>query len=105
MSTLGDIVSLLEKIPIWKRLKTLPEQFDALYARVVVLEREIAKRPSLEQCPICNVGTLKVTSVHSHPKRMLGDAGVQEKTFKCDNSACGHTENRIHDPAGRLGKK
>jgi|NGEPerStandDraft_6_1074524.scaffolds.fasta_scaffold21736_3 hypothetical protein len=103
MSTLGDIVSLLEKIPIWKRLKTLPEQFDALQARVAVLESEIAKRPSLEQCPICNSGNLKVTAVSPHPT--LGSVGVQERLMTCDNPACGHKEKRLHDPVGRMGKK
>ena len=41
MSTIGDIVSLLEKIPIWKRLKALPDEFDALKAKVAALESEL----------------------------------------------------------------
>jgi hypothetical protein len=99
MSAIGDIAALLEKIPIWKRLTALPAQFDALQARVVALESEIAKRPSLESCPICNSGNLRVTHVRAHPT--LGAVGVQERTMKCDNPACGHTENRIHDPVGK----
>ena len=79
------------------------DRFDALQARVVALESEIAKRPSLESCPICNSGNLKVTDVHAHPT--LGAVGVQERTMKCDNPACGHTEKRIHDPVGHIGKK
>jgi len=98
MSTIGDIASLLEKIPIWKRLKGLPEQFDALQARVAALVSEIAKRPSLEQCPICGTGQLKVTHVGPHP--VMGDMGLQERTLKCDNEKCGHTEKRMHDPMG-----
>lgn len=98
MSAIGDIASLLEKIPIWKRLKALPEQFDALQVRVAALENEIAKRPSLEECPICGTGKLKVTHVGPHPR--MGAVGLQERTLKCDNPSCAHTERRMHDPMG-----
>jgi hypothetical protein len=102
MSTIGDLTKLLEQIPIWKRINALPAQIDALAARVSSLEEELTKRPSLEQCPICGAGNMKVTSVHEHPT--LGDVGIQERTLKCDNAACNHTERRIHDPMGRMGK-
>ena len=70
--------------------------------RITELEEKIARILSGDTCPICNTGRLKVISVHSHP--LLGPAGVQEKTLKCDN--CPHREMRIHDPDGRLkGKK
>ena len=103
MSTLGDIVSLLEKIPIWRRLKALPDEFDALKERVAALEIEIKKRPSLESCPICETGHLKVTKVTPHGH--LGDLGIQNRFYKCDNPNCAHTETRIHDPSGRMGKR
>jgi hypothetical protein len=103
MSAIGDITKILEKIPLWKRLGELPAQVDAIQARVTALEEELKKRPPLEKCPICSSGDMKVTAVHPHPQ--LGAVGVQERTLRCDNSACGHTEKRIHDPAGRLGKK
>jgi hypothetical protein len=103
MSAIGDITKILEKIPLWKRLGELPEQVDALQARVAALEAELQKRPSLERCPICSAGDLKVTSVNPHPT--LGAVGIQERTMRCDNADCGHTEKRIHDPVGRMGKK
>jgi hypothetical protein len=102
MSAIGDITNLLEKIPLWKRLGALPEQVAALQARVSALEVDLQKRPSLERCPICSAGDLKVTGVNPHPS--LGAVGIQERTMRCDNAACGHTEKRIHDPAGRMGK-
>ncbi|MBZ9710475.1 hypothetical protein LB543_27635 [Mesorhizobium sp. ESP7-2] len=61
------------------------------------LEDQIATLTSGEGCPICNTGKLKVVSVHAHP--ILGPAGVQEKTLKCDN--CTHLERRIIEPDGR----
>lgn len=98
MSALGDIAAILEKIPVWKRLKVLPEQVDALQLRVAALEAEIAKRPSLEACPICSVGHLKVSHVGPHPT--MGAVGLQERTLKCDDPSCGHIEKRMHDPMG-----
>ena len=103
MSALGDLNTLLEQIPFWKRIKALPDQVEALQRHVQALEDEIKKRPTVEQCPICETGNFKVTKVEPHST--LGDLGIQMGTMKCDNAACGHTEERIHDPAGRMGKK
>jgi hypothetical protein len=96
MSAIGDIASILEKIPIWKRLTALPAEFEALKARIAALEEEVQKRPSLEQCAICNTGNSKVTGVRPHPQ--LGPVGVQERTLQCDNPACKHSEKRLYDP-------
>ncbi len=102
MSAIGDALKVLDQIPIWKQLKELPAKVGALQAKVTALEEEVHKRPSIEQCPVCGVGNFKVIAVNPHPK--LGMVGVQERTMKCDNPTCGHTEKRIYDPAGRIGK-
>jgi hypothetical protein len=96
MGTIGDIADLLEKIPLWRRLKALPDQVEKLQQRIDALEAELNKRPTPEACPICGVGTLKVTNVKPHP--VMGDLGIQERTLKCTNQACAHTEKRMHDP-------
>jgi hypothetical protein len=94
MSAIGDITTLLDRIPMWKRLAALPAEVEALRARVAALEEEVRKRPSVEQCPICEGGILKITTVRPDP--IMGVLGVQERTIKCDK--CGHTEKRQHDP-------
>src|ERR1700676_1875626 len=104
MSAIGDITKILEKIPLWKRLGELPDQVDALQARVLALEEELRKRPSLEKCPICGSGDLKITKVGPQPAS-VGRLGVQERTIRCDNANCGHTEKRIHDPEKIMGGK
>jgi len=43
MVSLSDITALLEKIPLWKRLTTLPDQIRALEGRVAKLESRLAE--------------------------------------------------------------
>ncbi len=100
MSAIADVAKLLEQIPIWKRLKGMPAEIEGLQARVAALEALVKTRPAAETCPLCNSGSLKVTSVKPHP--IFGDVGgLQERTMKCDNSSCGHTETREYDPNKR----
>ena len=70
--------------------------------RIRELERLVVELKSGETCPVCQNGTLKTRSVKAHPT--FGEVGVQEKTLVCSNPECGHTEKRIHDPSGILGK-
>lgn len=100
--SVSDIVKLLEQIPIWKRLTQLVKEVEDLKSRVAALEQEKLKPPA-ELCPICETGSLKVIAVAPH--KAFGRMGVQERTVKCDNEACGHTEKRMHDPLNRTGKK
>ncbi len=42
MGLLEDILLALERIPIWKRVKALPDEVEALKARIKVLEDRMA---------------------------------------------------------------
>lgn len=66
------------------------------------LEAKVADLSSGELCPICKSSKMKTISVKPHPA--MGDVGIQEITLKCENEACGHSENRMHDPTGLLKK-
>jgi hypothetical protein len=91
MGTLSDITGLLEKIPLWKRLKRLPEDFDQLAQRVAALERALNETPPADACPKCRKRTYELASSRPHP--MGGIVGKVERTYKC--SACGFTENKL----------
>ena len=73
------------------------------------LKREYAEDPkqkaraALEDCPICRIGKLAVVAVGPDPT--FGRVGLQQRTLKCDNKECGHTEKRQHDPNNILGAK
>lgn len=85
--TLADV-----KIALSDARETIHERDQKIKA----LEEKIAALTSGEACPICISGRMKVSSSREHPD--FGFAGVQERTMKCDQ--CGHSEKRMHDPAG-----
>src|SRR5579872_7613456 len=99
MAVLGELVELLKRWDVWKRLEATPDRVDALEARIAALEAEVAKRPALAACPLCQ-GEFKVTDVSQHGT--FGRLGVQNRTMKC--VSCGHTEVRMHDPMSRVGR-
>lgn len=86
-STLADVKMALTdaRETIFERDKTIKE-----------LQDKIAALTSGESCPICNEGRMKVTA--SRPHVHFGEMGLQERTVTCEK--CGHSENRMHDPAG-----
>lgn len=93
--SVGDILKLLDQIPVWKTLATLPKQVRELEARIAALEGRQAK-PS-RACPICG-SDMKIESVEPDPT--FAFAGVQRHNLAC--TACAHTEQRQVDP--RKGK-
>jgi hypothetical protein len=95
MAVIGEITELLRRWNVWKRVEGAPERIDALERRVAELEAKLASRPLAEACPICETGEMKVKAVKAHPT-----FGV---TLQCN--ACGHSEEQMHDPTSRTGRK
>ncbi|CDX53487.1 hypothetical protein MPL1032_180011 [Mesorhizobium plurifarium] len=56
------------------------------------LRDQIQALQSGETCPLCSTGKLKVIASRLHPQ--FGVLGHQERTLKCQNAECGHTEKR-----------
>jgi len=93
-SQMADLYGTLADVKI-----ALSEAREAIYERdrkIRELEEKVTALTSGEACPLCGGGRMKVFASREHPE--FGFAGVQERTLKCDN--CGHTEKRLHDPAG-----
>ena len=89
MSTVSEILSLLDKIPIWKRLSSLPEKVDSLEKRLADLETKMAGGG--EKCPRCGEYSFAVVSSRPHP--IYGDMGGIERTYEC--KACGLSEKKL----------
>jgi len=95
-SVTGDILALLDKIPIWKRVQETPARVDALEKRVADLEARLARAPG-EACPKC--GALEFRTESAKPSRQFGDMGAVDRTLKC--GACDYTETRMESPSLR----
>lgn len=90
MATLtGDLLALLDKIPIWKRMQEAPDKIAALEARIAELEKRLERAPGLA-CEKCGALAVRLTQ---QGRIMGGHSGHwSDDTWTC--SECGHSEIR-----------
>ena len=85
----GDILALLDKIPIWKRVQETPARADALEKRIEALEARLERVPGLS-CDKCGEPAMRLTTqgrvMGGHTNHWSND------TWTCEK--CGHTEMR-----------
>lgn len=91
MAVTGDILAILDKIPIWKRVQETPDRVDALEKRIAELEAKLQKAPGLA-CPACGELSFRVTA--SGPtKGGFGRLGARDITKTCQS--CGFTDTEM----------
>ncbi len=95
MSTLSDIIALLDRWPKWKELAALPERVQALEARLQALEGKTGARPlGPTDCPKCRT---PLEFVSEKPHEHFGDiGGLKVHTLRC--ATCGMQVEREFDP-------
>ncbi|OGU70184.1 MAG: hypothetical protein A2V93_03910 [Ignavibacteria bacterium RBG_16_34_14] len=86
MFSLKDLNELLDKMPLWKRMKESPERIDALEKRIVSLEKRLSGSGDI--CPKCKQPTLELVS----SKNINELIGLRQFNYKCSN--CGFTDSR-----------
>jgi len=91
LSAVNELLSLLDKIPIWKRISHLPDEVDALKQRIANLETMLSGGGDL--CPRCKKPTFNLTD--SRPDETFGAVGVSKRTYLC--SDCGFTESKLSE--------
>jgi len=89
MSTVSEALSLLEKIPQWKRLMDLAPRLDAIEKRLADIEQRLAGGGKV--CPRCSKLTFELLSTKPHP--VFGVAGAKEMFYRC--SQCGFEETEF----------
>jgi hypothetical protein len=89
MAVLGEIVELLKRWDIWKRVEAAPDRIDALEKRVSELESQRQRAPG-EECPCCGALGFRVERSGPHP--ILTDVGGRIHHMKC--GSCGFTDQR-----------
>lgn len=94
MAVTGDILAILDKIPIWKRVQAAPDRIDALDKRVAELEARLARAPG-QACPSCGALEFRVTkSVPSNGP--FGELGAKDVTRTC--AACAFADTDLVTP-------
>jgi hypothetical protein len=90
-----DILALLDKIPIWKRVQEAPRRIDELEKRVAELEGRLAKAPG-QACPRCGELAFRVSS--SVPsKGPFAALGGKDVTRKC--GVCNFEDTTLQTPS------
>lgn len=90
MSTISDILKVLDKIPIWGKLKTLPDIVEDLETRIKRIENKLEGK-SGKLCPKC--GSSNYTIAKSYPDPQFKFAGKNRIIYKCPD--CGHTRQAV----------
>jgi hypothetical protein len=82
---IGDVLSILDHIPIWKRVKELPDKVAAVEKRLAALEA----KPNLPICEACGEGFMRrqADTPLTGPFAVFNHAGDGLKVYKCDK--CG----------------
>jgi hypothetical protein len=89
MSIVDDTLKVLDRIPIWKRLGTIPAEVDGLTRRVAELEAKLGGKWPADVCKHCGERALRLThSAPSDPK-----SGKVRQNWFCNQ--CNKTEVRI----------
>lgn len=94
MGIVADVLEALDRIPIWKRMQQLPDEYEALKARVEALERRL--NPAVgDICPRCKEAAFMLISSHLLPGK-AGSSGARERLRQC--SACQFQEREVVRP-------
>ncbi len=87
MGILSELNTLLEKIPLWSRLKSVPSEIDELKARVEALEAAINTTAG-GKCPKCGKMTFHLDRTEADPT--FGHLGVQRDVYQC--TSCNYSK-------------
>lgn len=89
---IGDVLAILDRIPIWKRVKALPDKIDALERRLAILE----EKPKLPICEACGEGFMRrqADAPLTGHFAVFNDAGQGLKVYKCDKCGFETRENK-----------
>ncbi len=90
MATFEELIALLERTHLWKRLTELPARFAALEQRVLLMEDRIAS-DAPTPCTVC--GSPGFELVRADPDPFLGGMGLITNVRKC--TICGHLVEEI----------
>lgn len=86
MFSLKDLIALLDKWPVWKRISQTPERIDKLEERIMKLENRLSG--SGDKCPKCKQMTLELVNMK------VIEPILNLKTYYYTCSNCGFNEEK-----------
>jgi hypothetical protein len=75
MGIVDDVLKVLDRIPIWKRLQEVPSEVDELKKRIAALEELVSGKAPGDACPFCGARAFRLDRVDMH--------GIRE-VWKCE---------------------
>lgn len=91
MVGLKDLLAVLDKWPVWKRVKEAPDRIDNLENRVEALEKRLEKVPG-DACPACGSLAMRLTE---QGRRMGGGlTSYRHDVWTCEE--CSYEEEKLH---------
>ena len=68
------------------------------------LEDQLAIATTGDLCPKCHSGRMKLVESSKHRFGTLGDFGVEDWSYACNDAECGFEQTKMHDPHGAIPK-
>ncbi len=90
MLKLTDLLAVLDRWDVWKRVSATPERVDELEKRVLVLEEKLGDTWPADVCPHCGKRAMRQTFSRPETK----DTVLQEWTC----GECNYDEKRLVKP-------
>jgi len=87
MSLVDDVLKVLDRIPIWKRLQQIPGEVDELKERIASLEERLGDKWPPDVCKFCGTRALRLRATFA------ADKGKVRQQWQCGE--CTKTEIRI----------
>ena len=90
MAALDNVLTILDKFPLWRRMKEAPDKLDTLEKRVAELEEKLGDTWPADVCKFCGARAARMVWSVPHEK------GLTRQDWKCGE--CEHTEVRTIKP-------
>src|SRR5262249_54236733 len=74
MAVVDNVLHVLDRIPIWKRLQQVPTEVDDLKQRVAALETALSRCPA-DGCPYCGARAFRWEHQDMHGRREVWECG------------------------------
>lgn len=95
VSIVDDVMKVLDKSAVWKRLQIIPAEVDDLKKRIEELEGKLGAKWPADVCRFCGEQSARLSRVFP----TAGPTANVRESWKCE--ACGKYDDRYYRPSNR----